>query len=319
MNTRATKRTTGTSVFGSSFGGAPTAGASTFGSFTNSGLNADTTPRGGVFDSYSTLFGGRAKQPTAPSQMFGGNPNTPSSPTMGAQSGSLFGSGTTQPTLQSSNPTTSLFATSGPFGSPSEPSKIGVQSAATVQGSSVFGDPSKTSLPSVPQPDPPKSPLLFGMPASSNGTVPVQAPEAVFPQPVAQTSASTQPLFGAAPTSSSIQQPLFGAASNAPSPDVVSLLERLDTLSKKLEASERVVIKYQVVCGVHCHPLTEMSKDELGGPYSNGFTCSRCLQTQTDFSDRYYHCTVCDTDPQKGGVDFCCHCIRSFLSKELVQ
>ena len=62
MNTRATKRTTRTSVFGSSFGGAPTAGASTFGSFTNSGLNADTTPRGGVFDSYSTLFGGRAKQ-----------------------------------------------------------------------------------------------------------------------------------------------------------------------------------------------------------------------------------------------------------------
>jgi len=315
MNTRTTKRTT-TNVFGGPIDGNATTGASTFGNFGQ---------KTSVFDAPSSLFGG-SKQ-LAGTQMFaGGQPSSPSGTSVfnsgiesssEAQRASLFGTPSAS-SLQGMQKTTSMFGAqpgASPFGGATEPPKSPSLAGTHPGASSVFGGHIKIPTQHPPHPEPPKSPTLFGTTTSVPVPAPAPAPApevGMFGQPVAPPPVAQPPVVPSA-------QPLFGGSA-AVNPDTVSaLLESVNALTKKLEASEKVVIKYQVVCGVHCHPLTEMSKDELGGPYVNGFTCSRCLQVQRDFSDRYYHCTVCPTDPQKGGVDFCCHCIRSYLGSEVAR
>ena len=304
MNTRNNQRT-GASVFGGSFGGNTGNGAGTF-----SGIGSPTTYT--ETSQSASLFGGGSKQLAGQSPLFGGNgvsQHTPSMITNGTdsisnQSASLFGtSGGHNNTMQTATNVSSLIGTrtvgTNSFGTKTETSPmIGGQPGITVKSplSAMFGTPNSGQIPQAP----PKSPSLFETPSP---------PPSLIAQP-AQPPQPPQSVPFAGP-------PSFGSPATANSENVTALMESINTLSKKLEASERVVIKYQVVCGIHCHPLTEMSKDELAGPYVNGFSCSRCLQVQSDFSDRYYHCTVCPTDPQKGGVDFCCHCIRSRLGSEM--
>ena len=324
MNTR-NKQRTGTSVFGGSFGCNTGNGAGTF-----SGIGSPTTYT--EISQSASLFGGGSKQLAGQSPLFGGNgvsQHTPSMMTNGTdsvskQNASLFGaSGGHNSSMQTASNVSSLFgAGTNSFGTKTATSPliggqpgvtvtsplsamIGGQPGVTVTSppSAMFGTPNSGQIPQ----EPPKSPSLFGTPSPSP------------PPPPSTQPTDTASLFGQPPPQSTpfAAPPSFGSSAAANSENVTALMESINTLSKKLEASERVVIKYQVVCGIHCHPLTEMSKDELGGPYVNGFTCSRCHQVQSDFSDRYYHCTVCPTDPQKGGVDFCCHCIRSRLGSEM--
>jgi hypothetical protein len=89
-------------------------------------------------------------------------------------------------------------------------------------------------------------------------------------------------------------------------------------MSKKIDATEKFVIRYQVVCGIHSHPLTEVHKDELGPSYSShSFLCNHCKKTPSDSTERHYHCTICTVDPIIGGTDFCHSCVTSYLASDI--
>ena len=322
MNTRNTKRATGSSVFGGNFGAA-------------SGAEATTT--GSTFGSYTnSLFGEGSQKPSVFGSLFGGG-----APGTNATTGSLFGSTCTKPPAAPGGASTfGAKFSDGSGGAPPEAPKSPTTFAGT-PGPAMFGAyPGVTpggayppAPPPAPPPETPRSPTLFGStPAVNPGTAhptavqPAAAPPTVVPAPPVGSSmfgtATAETNLAAGQSQMTPGTSLFGATSSlSPLPAsqeaLTALQTSIDNLTKKVEESERTVIKYHVVCGIHCHPLTEMVKDELGGPYVNGFQCIKCQQVQRDFSERYYHCTVCPTDPQRGGTDFCCHCVRSFLAQDM--
>ena len=178
--------------------------------------------------------------------------------------------------------------------------------------------PSQPSQPEITKPSQQNTPI-FGQPSTQFSFTPhpsFSKPSELDP-PICDPS--TQQFIFTPPPSNTSQPSHNSHINSSPTQQTLATLQAsIDAMSKKIDATEKFVIRYQVVCGIHSHPLTEVHKDELGPSYSShSFLCNHCKKTPSDSTERHYHCTICTVDPIIGGTDFCHSCVTSYLASDI--
>lgn len=96
--------------------------------------------------------------------------------------------------------------------------------------------------------------------------------------------------------------------------DLTSLHQKIDVLMSRNNPQSLSSNNY-VVCPLHQHVLKETDLISAGSMYTNGFTCDICYKMFNNKDEKFYQCTVCNSNVQQGKFDICTSCILNQLKR----